>query len=182
MEHPSTPEWADLESAGLTLATVPKGTSAPLAFVRMNDGVSHFRKATQLPKYNCQNIWNNVIQHFNVILLPELTNKEEVASGHYCFFLLCAFLSSISYFHYTPSHIEAGRDIEHISSLFMSPLPHSQFTCYSPSNAESVCLKKKFFFLLKKSLRNDIISKCKYANSHKKIRLKKSNLSYVKLF
>ena len=61
MEHPLTPEWADLESAGLTLATVPKGTSAPLAFVRMNDGVSHFRKATQLPKYNCQNIWNNVI-------------------------------------------------------------------------------------------------------------------------
>lgn len=35
--------------------------------------------------------------------------------------------------------------IEHISCLFMSPLPHSQFTCYSPGNAESVCLKKNFF-------------------------------------
>lgn len=42
MEHPSTPEWADLESAGLTLATVPEGTSAPLAFVRMNNDVESF--------------------------------------------------------------------------------------------------------------------------------------------
>lgn len=50
MEHPSTPEWADLEGAGLTLATVPKGTSVPLAFVRMNDGVESFQESNPVAK------------------------------------------------------------------------------------------------------------------------------------
>lgn len=101
--------WVGRPDAGLTLATVPKGHLYHWLLSGWTMVLSHFRRATHLPEHDCQDIWNNVIQHFNVILLSAFTNKEKVAFWPVQL-LLCASIPRSSSFLHPPFHVEAGRD------------------------------------------------------------------------